>query len=112
MKLLAHYTIFGDSIYHLHTFDCNENIAHTKVSVETPNTAFIQGLLIVTSDDSQDTITNLSYIINSHIHNSITKAAKEAAKYISEKGIGYSIEKPYFLLISEYPDYLVSKINK
>lgn len=112
MKLLAHYTIFGGSVYHLHTFDCNEVITHAKVAAETPNTAFIQGLLIVTSEDSDKMLTEISKIIKSHIQDSINTTANKVAEYIKNNNIDYASGKPYFLLIAEYPDYLVSKINK
>lgn len=53
MRTLAHYTVYGGSVYHLHVFDfgADGSVAHSPVDGETADTMFVEGLLLVSADE-------------------------------------------------------------
>lgn len=111
MKLLAHYTIFGNEILNLHTFDIeNGTITHHKVVEETAHTEFIQGILIIAGNISPDNISELNRIISNNKNLNLRLISEKIREFLWENNLIYAPKGKFSLLISTYPDYILSKL--
>ena len=105
MRLLAHYTIFGENIFNLHTFDIEKgNIKHNRVAEETAHTAFIQGILIFARHLTEDKISEINKT------ESLRIIAEKIAAYLIENKMSFAENNDFSLLISTYPDFILLKL--
>ncbi len=111
MRLLAHYTIFGEDIFNLHTFDIEKgNIKHNRVAGETAHTAFIQGILIFARHLTEDKISEINNIVAENKTESLRIIAEKIAAYLIENKMTFDENNDFSLLISTYPDFILSKL--
>lgn len=111
MKLLAHYTIFGNEIFNLHTFEIeNDIISHTKAIEETAHTAFVQGILIIAGNTKTNDIDKLNNLIAENKDADLRTLSEKIAKFIKDNGLYYTPNSKVTILTASYPDFLISLI--
>lgn len=104
MRTLAHYTIFGNEIYHLHIFDFLEDgtVSHFPANEETADTLFVEGLLIVATGDIAKQYRQIT-AATAEIHSG--RPLREAAEAIAAVLPSYAAGSPLTLWQAVFPDF-------
>ena len=113
MKILAHYTVYDGQVFHLNVFTFkNGEITHAPYEKETPDTLFIEGILLVIPSIEEHQISALDRQICLMKNSSIVDIAKALANMSQQFSPATSGNPAIALFQAKYPFTRLARIPR